>query len=212
MPFENYYGLLELFAPILPEDMLLKRRWCSEVLELSRRDNLHPSMVWTSPDLDHPYYSNIKVWQTQFDERMKQRSAAWPLYKATLQDHWSSLETHALVSSPRLHMHDGDLLLEKVLPHMSRFDEFLEGRLESLLNANRGKFVLIRADYMNEKNAIGEDILRTVVLKQTVLKMLMKRMPPGLWGMIGCHVDTRYPDRRLRFGLRIIKGVAPVPA
>jgi hypothetical protein len=212
MPYENFYGLLELFAPILPDDILLKRRWCPEIMELSRRDTLPPEMVWTSPDLDHPYYSNVKAWQLQFEERMKQRSAAWPRYKATLQEHWASLETHALVSSPRLHMHDGDLLLQLVVPHMIRFNEFLEGRIESLLSATKGSFILIRADYMNEKNNVYDDSLRTVILKQTVLKLLMKKMPPGLWGMIGCHADTRFPDKRPRFGLKLIKGVAPVPA
>ena len=89
-------------------------------------------------------------------------------------------------------------------PHLSRFDEFLSNKIDELLSI-KPRFTLVRPDYVNEQTVMGEDILRVVSFKQTVLKMLMTAVPDGLRPTIGGYRDQRYPDRRWRFGLSLQK-------
>jgi len=210
MPYENLYGMLELFAPILPLDIALKRQWCTAVMELAKRDDLHPGMVWSSPDLNHPYYVYVKEAQTKFEEHQKLRYAAWPLHESTLEAHWSKMSTKTLTCSTYLHEPISEGVMEALLPHMSRFDEFLSGKINELLVIKNTSFTIDHIDYVNEIKELGKDILRVVNLKQTILKMLMMSVPDGMRGHIGSYVDDRYSRWPRCFGLRLRKN--PVQA
>lgn len=201
MPHENLYATLEVFAPVLPEPLKLKRRWCPQVMELSKRDDLHPTMVWSSPDLNQPYYLYVKEAQKHFEARQKLRSAAWPNHEVTLGAQWSVMNIKELTCSMRSYPDDD---MEILLPHMGRFDEFLSGKIDELLALN-SSFSIDRVDYANEASALGDDILRLVDFKQTILKMLMKTLPDGMGGYIGCYEDDRYPSWPKRFGLTLRK-------
>jgi hypothetical protein len=204
MPHENLYAALEVFAPILPNELQMKRKWCPDIMELSKRDDLHPSMVWSSPDLSHPYYQHVKEAQKNFETRQKLRSAAWPNQEPTLHAQWSAMNIKDLTCSFRFYAAD-ETLIEKLLPHMGRFDEFLSSKIDELLTLKSSSFTIDRVDYANETSAIGDDILRVVNLKQTILKMLMKTVPAGMRAYIGCYEDDRYPSWPRCFGLRLRK-------
>jgi hypothetical protein len=183
----------------------MKRKWCSEIMELAKRDDLHPSMVWTSPDLNHPYYAQLKEAQKSFEMRQRERSAVWPHYQPTLQAQWSSMSTRALLSSTRLYPPISEGVIDALLPHMGRFDECLSDRIEELLAIKKDSFTIDRYDYANETKTLGEDILGVVHFKQTILKMLMLSVPGGMHAYIGCYEDDRYPEWPNCFGLKLRK-------
>jgi len=209
-PYENLYGMLELFAPILPADIAFRRRWCSAIMELAKRDNLHPNMVWSSPDLSHPYYLYVKDAQKAFEEQQTARCADWPYYGPTLQQQWSKMSIKALTCSTHIHEPINEGVMEVLLPHMNLFDEFLSGKIDELLTIKSASFTIDRIDYVNETKELGKDILRVVNLKQTILKMLMMSVPDGMMGHIGSYVDDRYSRWPRCFGLRLRKN--PVEA
>jgi len=204
MPYENLYGLLEIFAPILPDTLLLKRRWCVDVMHLSKREDLHPAMLWSSPDLQHPYYAYVKENQNTFEAQQKQRAAAWPHREATLFDHWMTLSTALLISPVELStIPEGAKIIEKVMPHMAQFSEFLSYKIEALLAMKQ--FTLKRRDYLDELGILDYDILRVIRLKQSILTMLMMHIPYGLAATIGWYDDTRFVERPMEFGLTVTR-------
>lgn len=204
MPYENLYGMLELFAPVLPDGIAMKRTWCPEIMGLAKRDELHPSMVWSSPDLNHHYYVHVKEAQKTFEIRQKERSPAWPNHEPTLQRQWSTMSLNALTCSTHLTAPISEGVMDTLLPHMSRFDEFLSEKIDDLL-AKKASFSIDRIDYTNETHALGEDILRVVNFKQTILKMLMTSVPDGMRAHIGSYEDDRYRQCPRCFGLRLHK-------
>lgn len=205
MPYENLYGLLEIFAPILPDELLLKRRWCVDVMHLSRREDLHPAMLWMSPDLQHPYYTYVKENQNTFEAQQKQRAAAWPHRETTLFDHWSTLSTALLISPIELStIPEGANIIKEVMPHMTQFSEFLSYKVESVLAATKD-VVLNRRDYSDELGILDYDILRVVHLKQSILTMLMMAIPYGLTATIGWYDDTRLLEKPMEFGLTVTR-------
>lgn len=203
MPEENLYGMLELFAPVLSPQSQLRRKWSWSVLELSERDDLDPAMVWASPDLNHPYYAYVKDKQKTFEHEQQRRNPAWPRCEETLLAQWSKADK-LILTSLRQNLPSGQAAFNDVAPHLSRFDEFLSNKIDELLSI-KPRFTLVRPDYVNEQTVMGEDILRVVSFKQTVLKMLMTAVPDGLRPTIGGYRDQRYPDRRWRFGLSLQK-------
>lgn len=204
MPEENLYGMLELFAPVLSRQSQLKRKWSWSVLELSKRDDLDPAMVWTSPDLNHPYYAYVKERQKDFENDQRRRSAAWPQHEETLLAQWNKADTKLLLTSLRQHIPGGQVAFDDVAPHLSRFDEFLGNKIDELLSI-KPRFTLVRPDYENEQKNLGEDMLSVVSFKQTVLKLLGTSVPDGLLATISSYQDERYRDRRRRYGLRLLK-------
>ena len=205
MPEENLYGMLELFAPILSQESQLRRKWSWSILDLSKRDDLDPSMVWTSPDLNHPYYAYVKERQRHFENEQRRRSAAWPYHEETLLAHWNKADSKLLLTSLRQHLPGGQAAFNEIVPHLNRFDEFLENKIDELLSI-KPRFTLVRPDYINEQTLLGDDMLSIVSLKQTVLKLLGTALPDGIQARIGGYMDGRYyPNVRWHFGLRIKK-------
>lgn len=208
MPYENLYGMLELFAPILPDEQQLQRRWCAEIMDLSKRDDLHPSMVWSSPDLNHPYYAYVKERQKKFEEDQKRRNPAWPKYPETLETHWSALEMKLLLTSFRQHLPSAVQALEKITPHLGRFDEFLSNRIDSCCAANKG-CSLNRNDYINEQRTLGEDLIGIIEMKQSILKLVTISLPYGMHAQIGQYLDDRYTHEPSCYGLTLVKVEKP---
>ena len=207
-PEQNLYGMLELFAPILPHDARQQRRWCESVMELSKRDFLDPSMVWTSPDLKHPCYSYVKERQLEFENRQRMRSAAWPQYEETLRAQWEKADTKLLLTSLYQHYGTGQAILQIIMPHLSRFDEFLGEKIDELLSI-KPRFTLVPDDYLAKQQTMGEDILSAVDFKQTVLRLIGISLPDGLRATIGFHRDERYPAPKTAYGLSLQKEPAP---
>ena len=208
MPEENLYGMLELFAPILPRETQQQRKWCESVMELSRRDDLDPSMVWTSPDLNHPYYAYVKERQVEFENRQRRRSAAWPKYEETLRAQWEKADTKLLLTSFRQHYTSGQAALELVKPHLSRFDEFLGDKIDELLSI-KPRFTLVRDDYIVKNKRMEDDILSVVGFKQTVLRLSGISLPDGMRARIGFYRDERYAGAQTAYGLTLQKEPAP---
>jgi hypothetical protein len=204
MPEENLYGMLELFAPILPKAARDTRQWCWPVLELSKRDDLDPIMVWTSPDLNHLYYAYVKEKQAKFEHDQRRRSPAWPKYEETLLAQWTKADTKLLLTPLRQHIPSGHAAFEAVAPHLSRFDEFLTNKIDELLSI-KPRFTLVRPDLMYEQTKMGGEMLSIVCLKQEILRMLGTALPDGLYAVIGAYNDERYGNKPKRFGLRLEK-------
>jgi hypothetical protein len=204
MPEENLYGMLELFAPALSQEYQLRRKWSWPVLELAKRDDLDPGMVWSSPDLKHPYYAYVKERQVQFETDQRRRSAAWPNHEETLLAQWNKASSKLLLTSLRQHGPVPQAAFDEIAPHLGRFDEFLDNKIEQLLSI-KPRFRLIRPDYRAEHDGLHGNMLSIVSLKQTVLKLLGTSLPDGLHATIGTYMDARHDTLSPRFGMRIKK-------
>jgi hypothetical protein len=200
MPYEDMYSVLEIYAPVLPPEIRPMRHWCQAVMDLSRRDELPPEMVWTSPDLNHPYYSYVKEQQRNFEQRQKERYDGWPKTEPTLREHWAKMNAKTLLARHSLYGPQGEKVIAAVTPHISRFEEFLRGHCEAVEMLNP-RCLLSHHDCQNQYNIIGDDLVRLVSFRQTIIKLLMTKIPYGMTGVIGYYPDDRYPERPARFGL-----------
>lgn len=126
---------LELFAPILPENLKPRRKWTKAVIELARDNALSVEATWTSPDLKIPYYDDLRNEQKRFDESQVRRYPGQKIYNLhytaeTIEQYWDTLPEHVLLVNP-----DRGLSWEKVdpawmLPLKPKLIAYLEDRVK----------------------------------------------------------------------------------
>jgi len=207
IPYHSFHAMLEFFAPVLPKELLAHRRWSIGIMELSKRDDLPPEMVWTSSDLQHPYYKNTVEAQTWFETSQKKKNPLWPYHSETLEAHWSNLTLDALVIPVSDFHAVRDLTnpIEIVMPHMKAFGDFLTVKINTFLALNHERFNMNQDHYQEHLTSLEPDILSIVRYKQTILKMFQHDLPPGMTGLIGFYEDDRYPQKPRRFGFTLQK-------
>ncbi len=76
-PEEEYYNTLELFAPVLSDEMKQLRMWTRDIICLAKDNNLSPAATWSSPDIKHPYYEPVIQRQNKFIERQTKRNPSF---------------------------------------------------------------------------------------------------------------------------------------
>jgi len=76
-PDEEYYNTLELFAPILSDEMKQQRIWSRELISLAKDNDLSPSAAWSSPDIKHPFYEPVIQRQTKFMRNQMKRNPSF---------------------------------------------------------------------------------------------------------------------------------------
>lgn len=71
---EEYYNTLELFAPVLPDEVKRERYWTRELISLAKDNDLSPAAAWSSPDIKHPFYEPVIRQQNKFMENQMKRN------------------------------------------------------------------------------------------------------------------------------------------
>jgi hypothetical protein len=100
MPTEELYNALELFAPVLPEEMNNKRLWTDGIMNLAIGNTMKPEHVWQSQALKVDVYRYTVTVQNRFHQSQLERSQefdnARKYREADLEEYWSKLPIHIL--------------------------------------------------------------------------------------------------------------------
>ena len=198
-PYEDYYRVLETFAPALSSKSKDRRQWSQQVLELAERDSLSPGMVWTDPDINLPYYAYVKEGQTRFSVMQQKRNPAWPAYGLSLEEHWDSLPLTSLYVPPYLNFPNGPELMEEVEPHFMALSAHLSKRMQQLPQIN-----MLDADSL-EKTYVNMTRLEVIRQKLRIIGLLSTTIPDGLLGKIEPFVDDRKDSSPTLFDLTLVK-------
>jgi hypothetical protein len=185
LPYEDFYRVLETFAPVLTRNFQDRRRWSKEIIELSERDGISPIMVSTDPELNHPYYAYAKNAQENFIIERKKRNPAWPDVKPTLEEHWNSLDLTILYMPSYIHIPSGQELMLEVEPHLPTFSTYLSQRMQKLPQAH-----ILSVESLEHKCA-NLTVMETVREKLRIIEILSRPIPHGFTGHVTYFADDR---------------------
>jgi hypothetical protein len=184
MPYEDYYCILEIFAPVLPGAWKDRRRWSSEIITLSERDHISPAMVWTDDELNYPHYRYAKEAQIQFETDRKRMNPAWPTLPP-LAEHWETLPLNTLHVPQCIHLPSGPMLMKEIEPYLPSFSAHLSERIKML-----PQFSILDMAELEERCALLKP-LEAICEKMQCIKMLSTPIPGGLIGSIRYFPDDR---------------------
>lgn len=204
MPYEDYYRVLETFAPVLSSEWNERRRWSREVLELAKRDSLTPMMTWTDNVLkQNPYYDYVLQAQAKFEKERLRHNPQWPNVWFNLEGHWDSLPLTTLYMPSFIHTSDGRELMLAVEPYLPAFSAYLSERIQGL-----PQFNMLHVESLEHKCAPLKP-LEAIREKLRIIALLSTSIPPGLFGQIGYFMDDRKEGRLLDLTLQKLE-LAPL--
>jgi len=199
-PSEELQNALELFAPVLPADLAVRRRWTAEMIQLAKDNKLSPSSAWTSPDLLHPFYDGVRERQDRFMKYQLERS---PLFNKTflytadnLEDYWSKLPVRIITVNTETAWNWEGASGEFLEPYKTRFIGYLRERLSTYRDF---------ADYVPQVFDSFEEELRVYQLYLSRLEYFTEPLPAGLHSRVGYFMDYRYPEPRREFDIILSK-------
>lgn len=195
MPQEEMLNFLEIFAPVLSDELAQKRLWHPEILKLGKRDDLTSGEVWSSADLKHSFYDNVREAHKRFITQQKERNPAWPMKGKTLEEHWTHLSTYVLTSPLTLQV-------AALVPYFDAFSGFLTEKIDSILQS-KPQFTFKTEDF--RAVCYGKEPLEIIKLKQQILKDLDTELPERIVGIIGYRLDERIPERPSVYGLSLFR-------
>ena len=200
MPYEDYYRVLETFAPVLSAEWKDRRNWSREVLELAARDSLSPGMVWTDDVVKtHPHYAYVLEAQKRFVSEGRKRNPQWPHVSASLEEHWDSLPLSTLSMPSYMHLPSGRELMLLVEPYLPALSAHLSRRMQGL-----PQFHMLRPESLEEKSSTMTP-LEAIREKQRIIGILSTAIPPDLAGQVDYFTDDRKEGRLLDLTLRKIE-------
>lgn len=134
-PTMAFRDTLELFAPVLPEHLKLRRKWTKAVIQLAKDNGLCVGGTWSSPDLKIPYYDELRNEQHQFDESQARRYPGQKLYNLdytadTIEEYWDTLPDHIFLVNPYRGLAWEEVEDEWIVAFKLRLILYLEGRIK----------------------------------------------------------------------------------
>lgn len=141
-PAEDFFNALELFAPILPAHINVRRLWIDDIQTLATENNLTREQVWSSRDLD-VHYHGLVVLQKHFRDSQLKRSPeylnTYMYNEATLEEYWSKLPLHILTVNLERAWRFRRFNDAVVKDYYDRFAKYLKSKL--VLNADIEKYI-----------------------------------------------------------------------
>jgi hypothetical protein len=199
-PTVAFRDTLELFAPVLPEDLKPRRKWTKSVIELAKDNGLSVGATWTSPDLQIPYYAEIRKEQNMFDESQARRYPGQALYNLpytadTIEEYWDTLPDHIFLVSPHRGLAWENLDDEWMVPFKMRLIPYLEARVKrSMTVAEQAGFSL----YYSTLTKLPDDQLSGLHKAiAAVSQSSACRAVDGLSPMIRFYNDARQADKTI---------------
>jgi hypothetical protein len=197
-PTVAFRDTLELFAPILANDLKPRRKWTRALIELARDNNLSVEATWTSPDLNIAYYEDLRKEQKQFDEAQTRRYPDQKLYNLNytaerIEEYWDTLPEHILLVNP-----DRGLSWEKVdsawiQPFKPKLIAYLEARVKrSMSDTEKEDFNL----YCNTLSQFPDDKLAGLQ-KAIAAVCNSKTVIDGMRATIRFYDDVRQVDKKI---------------
>ena len=204
-PTVAFRDTLELFAPVLPDNLKPRRKWTKSVLELARDNGLSVEATWTSPDLHIPYYNELRKEQINFDESQARRYPSQKLYNLqytadTIEEYWDTLPDHIFLVSPHRGLAWENVEDEWMVPFKMRLIPYLEGRIKrSMTVSEQAGFNL----YYSTLSQLPDDQL-SGLHRAIAAVSHSKTAVDGLTPMIRFYNDVRQADKTI-FGVIFTK-------
>ena len=130
-PTEDFYNVLELFAPVLPPYMNARRKWLETILNMAVGNGMSPEYVWENHKAD--LHANMIGAQNYFIRTQIERSPEFAntakYTDATLEEYWSRLPVHILTVNLDRAWRWGGLTDDTLLGYYDRLAAHLKGRI-----------------------------------------------------------------------------------
>ena len=199
-PTVAFRDTLELFAPVLPDDLKLRRKWTKAVVELAKDNGLSVGATWTSPDLHIPYYAELRKEQNMFDESQARRYPGQNLYTLpytadTIEEYWDTLPDNIFLVNPHRGLAWENLNDEWMVPFKMRLIPYLEARVKKFMTvAEQAGFSL----YYSTLSQLPDDKLGGLHKAITAISHSSAcRAVDGLTPMIRFYNDVRQNDKTI---------------
>jgi len=190
----DYTNALELFAPILPCELKAERRYTPQMIQLAKDNNMPVDFAWTSPDIKHAYYDDIRRSQANYAAyRLRLNPNHNSIYKfneTNLEEYWSEFQpevltfsyTRAIIQNPSL-----ETILE---PYMNRFKAYVTAKVEAEVDSR---------DEFKEQSLPFERVQKLYTLSRYARKF--SQFSPH----ISSYHDLRYEGGPLVYGMWLTK-------
>jgi hypothetical protein len=185
---------LELFGPVVPPSLKNRRRWTKSMIELAYHNNISVDQAWTSPDLQVPYYDQIRSEQNMFTLAQKTRFPNQILYfpeSQVLENYWDTLPSKVLLADMGRAFNWESLESEWLNEFRPRLIEYLKAKVYKGLK---------EADvaHVDRYYATAQTDEARIQVLQTTLKF-MENYKNSLRASIRYYDDARRP--RMTFGV-----------
>jgi hypothetical protein len=130
-PTEDFYNVLELFAPVLPPYMNARRKWIEPILNMAVGNGMSPEYVLENHKAD--LNANMIGAQNYFSRTQLERSLEFAntanYTEATLEEYWSRLPVHILTVNLDRAWRWGEFTGDALLGYYDRLEAHLKGRI-----------------------------------------------------------------------------------
>ena len=190
----DYTNALEVFAPILPDNLKAERRFTPQMVQLAKDNDLPVDFAWTSPDLKDPYYNDIRKGQESYSAY---KQALNPnhlvIYKfndTTLEEYWSELSSDFLTFNYTRAVTHNPALKDILEPYFGRFRVYITSKV------------------MREVDDLDEFIKQVLTLEE--IQKLYKlsqyaRKFTGFSQHISTYHDLRYDGGPVKYSMWLTK-------
>jgi len=190
----DYTNALELFAPILPCELKAERRYTPQMVQLAKDNNMPVDFAWTSPDIKHAYYDDIRRGQANYAaHRARLNPNHLTLYnfsEANLEEYWSGLAPEILTFNYKRLSSYSPTLVSIIEPYMDRFKAYLTAKVEWEVDDR---------EELKEQALCFEKIQKLYTLSRYARKF------SGFSQHISSYHDLRYESGPLVYGMWLTK-------
>ena len=136
MPLEDFQNTLELFAPVLSGDLIARRTYTAELIQIAKYNGLPASMAWASPDIKHPHYEGLRNRQLQLMMINEGRNpaACYSQICDSIEEYWEKLSDRLILAGFTGGYCDDQDLHTIIQTYSPRFKTFLQTKLQPLVS------------------------------------------------------------------------------
>jgi hypothetical protein len=200
---------MEIFAPILPEEVAVKRQWTTEMIELAKGNNLDVHQTWGSRDMVGPYYDPIRERQAHYLNGQKARHPYLQIARSVdpdkLEEYWTTLPIDTLTVNLQTAWSWESTDGSSIEPYKQRFADHLEKTLlgagyEIAIVNDFKRYIALNSQTLDFKICALQNVLKTV---SSAVKLLQY---DTLHFTVGFYRDVRRAKEEIiKYGLSIQK-------
>jgi hypothetical protein len=208
-PQYELQDVMEIFAPILPEEVAVKRKWTAEMIELAKGNNLDVHQTWGSIDMVGPYYDHIRQRQTQYLNDQKVRHPYLEVARSVdpdkFEEYWATLPIDTLSVNLQTAWSWESTDGSSTEPYKQRFADHLEKTLlcagyEIAIVNDFKRYIALNSQTLDSKINALQNVLKTVSSAVKLLKY------DTLHFTVGFYRDVRRVNEEIiKYGLSIQK-------
>ena len=200
---------MEIFAPILPEEVAVKRQWTTEMIELAKDNNLDVHQTWGSRDMVGPYYDRIRERQIHYLKGQKARHPHLQIARSVnpdkFEEYWATLPIDTLTVNLQTAWSWDSTDGTSIESYKQRFADHLEQTLlgagyEIAIVNDFKRYIALNSQTLDSKIVALQNVLKTV---SSAIKLLKY---DTFHFTVGFYRDMRIvKEEIIKYGLSIQK-------